>query len=707
VPARLLSSPHGLGCAVAALTILLWKCGAVVFWHPQPNTSLDMQWYFFAVYTAFFDTLRAGSPMLWNPYQLCGLPWLGTLQGGFFYPPHLLYSLLPTPWALAVCTVLHLALAAGGTAMFARRAGLSVAASTLAAALFALAGPIPNLQLWPYLLEASAWLPVGAVAILDLTGDRPRRGVIGLALASGMSWLAGSPQATALACYVWGALLVALLVSTRSAIGGVVSALTRAAVALAAGLLLAAVALLPAFELAREGVRRTSTLDVASMYPLGVPPPGRVWDLWLRTGPRVLLLAGLGLVPFALIARRSWLALFSLVVAIVAVLFALGPSTPLFALYMRLPLLGWFRIPHRALIAGQFGFAIAAGLGLDAAAQRVRWRPLGSLVVLALLLCAAVETLRSRGTLPHFYDASWRPYGAAQYDAYARLATMAGGQRIWAFTPGLGRYSLYPKLPTLTRVRSIDDYEPLALRRQHEYFVYLAEGVLRPSFGSENELVRSLVSRPGLPPASTRRRLLDLAALRFLVTLPPTLRRPDVAAFVSDAGLVSRPSLAADVIVYENPYLLPRAFVTYRATPAPPAAELLPILARASFDPLAESFVEGPGLRSPKDAPARGTPATIVRDEPDVVEIDATLAAPGLVVLADTYYPGWTATVDGRPAPILPTNHLFRGVPAPAGAHRIRFAYRPRSLALGAALSLLTALALAAGAYRLKPRAAV
>jgi uncharacterized membrane protein YfhO len=71
-------------------------------------------------------------------------------------------------------------------------------------------------------------------------------------------------------------------------------------------------------------------------------------------------------------------------------------------------------------------------------------------------------------------------------------------------------------------------------------------------------------------------------------------------------------------------------------------------------------------------------------------------------VLADTYYPGWIATVDGVPAAILATNHLFRGVPAPAGTHRIRFAYRPRSLRLGAALSLLTALALAAGAYRLK-----
>jgi hypothetical protein len=704
VPTRLLASPLGLGCAVAGLTVLLWQFGAMVPWHPQPTTSLDLQWYFFGVYEAFFGTLRAGQPMLWNPYQLCGIPWLGTLQGGFFYPPHLVYLFLPTPWGIAVCTVLHLALAAAATAVFARRAGLSVAASALAALLFAIAGPLASLQLWPYLLEASAWLPVGALAILDLTGDRPRRATIGLALASGMSWLAGSPQATAMVCYVWGALLLARLLAARPPIGVVVRALLCAAVGLAMGLLLAAVALLPAFELAGEGVRHMSTLDTTSMYPLGIPTARGVWSIWLQTGSRALLLAGLGLAPLALLPGRSPFAAWGVAVAVLAGLAALGPSTPFFELYARLPLLGWFRAPYRALIVGQFGFAIAAGLGLDAAARRVRWRPLGAVVLLGLLTAVTVEGLRSHRAHPPFYDASWRPFGPVQYDAYRRLATMANGERIWGFSPGLGTYALYPKLPTLARVRSIDDYEPLALRRQHEYFVFFAEGISRPTRGSENALVRSLAVPPGIPPAATRRRLLDLAALRFMVTLPPTQRRPDVAAFLRDSGLVSRPSLGDGLLLYENPYALPRAFVTYRATEAPPAAALLPALARASFDPLVESFVEGPGLPSPEGAPARGAPATIVRDDPDVVEIDATLAVPGLVVLADTYYPGWTATVDGAPAPILATNHLFRGVPAPAGAHRIRFAYRPRSLALGAALSLLTALALAAGAYRVAPK---
>jgi len=61
-------------------------------------------------------------------------------------------------------------------------------------------------------------------------------------------------------------------------------------------------------------------------------------------------------------------------------------------------------------------------------------------------------------------------------------------------------------------------------------------------------------------------------------------------------------------------------------------------------------------------------------------------------VLADTYYPGWRATVDGAPARIVAANHLFRGVPVPAGRHRVRFEYRPWQVPVGIAVSALALL---------------
>ena len=141
--------------------------------------------------------------------------------------------------------------------------------------------------------------------------------------------------------------------------------------------------------------------------------------------------------------------------------------------------------------------------------------------------------------------------------------------------------------------------------------------------------------------------------------------------------------------VFENPTVLPRAFVTYRTRPAPASPDpLLLAISRPAFDPLVESYVEGDAPTASPDAP-RGHPARFVHDGESEVELEATLERPGLVVLADSFYPGWHATVDGRPAPILATNLLFRGVRVDAGTHRVRFVYAPASIRYGAACSAL------------------
>lgn len=66
----------------------------------------------------------------------------------------------------------------------------------------------------------------------------------------------------------------------------------------------------------------------------------------------------------------------------------------------------------------------------------------------------------------------------------------------------------------------------------------------------------------------------------------------------------------------------------------------------------------------------------------------------GFVVLLDRYDPGWRATLDGRPTPILVANHMFRAVQVSAGSHQIVFEYRQRGLEPGVALSLMTLLVL-------------
>jgi uncharacterized membrane protein YfhO len=88
-------------------------------------------------------------------------------------------------------------------------------------------------------------------------------------------------------------------------------------------------------------------------------------------------------------------------------------------------------------------------------------------------------------------------------------------------------------------------------------------------------------------------------------------------------------------------------------------------------------------------------PARIILYESRRVRIEADADAPALLVLNDANYPGWRAWVDGRPAPILAADHLFRGVSVPTGRHVVEFVYRPASFLWGLAVSVLAFLFLA------------
>jgi uncharacterized membrane protein YfhO len=126
------------------------------------------------------------------------------------------------------------------------------------------------------------------------------------------------------------------------------------------------------------------------------------------------------------------------------------------------------------------------------------------------------------------------------------------------------------------------------------------------------------------------------------------------------------------------------------------------------LDPRQTVVIETAGpLPQPDPATGSGDLVTISREHPQAVEIQASLSSAGYLVLLDSFYPGWAATVDGRPSPIYRANYIGRAVFIPAGEHLVRFEYRPLSFKVGLGLSLLTGLLImvaALGRYRLKSK---
>ena len=85
---------------------------------------------------------------------------------------------------------------------------------------------------------------------------------------------------------------------------------------------------------------------------------------------------------------------------------------------------------------------------------------------------------------------------------------------------------------------------------------------------------------------------------------------------------------------------------------------------------------------------------TISNYTPQQVDITVDTPAAGMLILADNYYPGWRATLDGELITIYKANHTLRAVFVPEGEHSIQFLFRPRILQAALVISL-TILALA------------
>jgi hypothetical protein len=159
--------------------------------------------------------------------------------------------------------------------------------------------------------------------------------------------------------------------------------------------------------------------------------------------------------------------------------------------------------------------------------------------------------------------------------------------------------------------------------------------------------------------------------------------------------LASAYACPLELLRVEDP--LPRAYVVTGERPA--GAEPLAALFDQGFDPRTEVLLADARPSGPPGAPGA---AHVVSRAADTVEVEAELSAPGVLVLVEAFDPGWRATVDGRSAPVLRANTLFRGVRLAPGRHRVRFAYRPRAAALGLGLSGAGVLLAAALALRVR-----
>ncbi|HJS27096.1 MAG TPA: hypothetical protein VJ913_08230 [Actinomycetota bacterium] len=154
-------------------------------------------------------------------------------------------------------------------------------------------------------------------------------------------------------------------------------------------------------------------------------------------------------------------------------------------------------------------------------------------------------------------------------------------------------------------------------------------------------------------------------------------------------GRLLPPGLSGRTVETEGAYRLvevegsqPRVSVVPDWQVVPDAIAALGSVGADGFDPATTAVLEtDPGIE-PVDGGPPGS-ASYAEPRPEEVLIHADAPVPSIVVVRNAWDEGWSATVDGEPAPLLPTDLLLQGVPVPAGAHEVRLVYREPALARG------------------------
>ncbi len=433
--------------------------------------------------------------------------------------------------------------------------------------------------------------------------------------------------------------------------------------------------------------------------------------------------------------RDRWVG-FWVLLAGAGVVLMLGRFSIVWDVLYRVPVLGSGRIPVRYHLWLTLAVAALAGVGVDRLARpgpvRLRW----AFVLIALLVVVSIPFLVTiytpawteahRWTWP-YHQNRFRWLGRELVIASIRTASLALCGWIVAARLARGndrrrRSALAWALPLLVLAELLGAHWFDAPTVDPSYWTnppptarWLAENpdTIRvfgmgdrsagePGYASEpvdffqarDTLAWSLApvwglkSSGGLTPIISRRlgdydEAANRAGVRFdLESVTHVLVGRQGAA----TGLAS-PVALGSALIYPNPEALPRARLVGRPVYVKDLESARAALLDLGTEATDRLIVEDPDHPLPPDATPSG-PVTIVRERPERIELKVKPDSPAYLVLADTFDPGWTATVDGRPAPIRPAYLAFRAVFVPKGPHEIVLTYRPAGFTTGLLVTL-------------------
>lgn len=680
--------------------------------------------------------LQHGQFPLWDPHNWMGQPLLGQAQPGVAYPLNWLLWLMPREhglipmWAVNWYYVVMHYMAALFCYLLCRDLGRSRAASLIAGLAFSLAGYI-GWNDWPQMVNGAVWTPLVFLFLLRaVRGVRPWANAALSGSCIGMAWLSGHHQVPIfLTLAAAGAWLYYIFEEGRPnwRVAWI------AAVAMVFSPIVGALQILPAREYGRlayrwVGARQQLGWDdvvpyyvhakhaMHPMYLFGILIPGY--------GDNTGVFLGMVAVSLALIAITVWwrqhLVKFFAAIALGGLVYSLGGNSVFQGfIYAVIPFVEKARVPAMAKLLFDTAFCVLAAFGVDALATSKESEEAGSDWIRRINVGIAAFAVILGFTLLAILVAN-----KFQWDWDDRVAMTV------LFSVLLAALLYAWRTQNLTRPEAITLLTLLLLFEvgQHAGFM-LADrndsdrrNFLDKAWGN-GDIAEFFERQPGPFRVATQTEDIvrnwgdfynvdfptALAGVTVNTYLLPT-HLPAVRRLVGTKYTLARGATdptqsevfrgASGIGVFENAGVFNRAWAVHEIVPVHDTDE-----ARAFIEDHVDELrskalsLEQPPPRLPA-CPAPKDLVFVTRYAPSDISIRADMSCDGMVVLSDTYYPGWYASVDGRPAPIFEVDLAFRGVPVPKGAHGITFRYRPRSVYWGAALTFTGLLGAAVLTFR-------
>jgi hypothetical protein len=655
---------------------------------------------------------------LWDPHQQTGIPFVGQVQPGTLNPLNwILFSLPLSDGFIQFRTlnwywVLIQFIGVLFGYLLCRDLRLSPAASVLGGCAFGLGGFMGAIH-WPQKMMSALLLPLILMYFLRVLRTEkivPNAALSGALL--GASFLSGHHNVPIFFCLVMAALWIYYFTMVC---GAARQKLIAAAAFAACFGLIAAAQILPANEFGKLSLRwvnapspvawdETVPYKVHNQFSL---QPTAILDIVIPGQQRTAFIGFVVLSLALLGAVSKWqertVRLLS-AISVGGLLFALGGRS-LFhgVLYAIIPGLDKARSPDVAIVIFHLGAVVLAAYGLDALRSSEVNGPSLRMVVrvlsfIALFLYAALIVL---GRLQPAVDDSYTFLAQAALVALLFAAILQAWSKSWLGARAAGTLVILLLLFELNHVTNYA-YQPMAkaeklhelddiaafLKKQPDLLrVDVDEKEISYDFGDwfgVDELRGSLAAAL-TPFANTQfeAQFPALLAANFYIGRKPKTPQ-QVARFEGKSGL----------LVFSDSSAFPRARIVHSGLGMPNAQAIASAVANPAIDLSRTVILLGapPALDT-----CEGGDVDVPRYQPTSVVLQVNSPCRGMVLLADSWFPGWKAYVDGKPARIYRAYNLIRGVVVESGHHEVILIYRPSSVFRGmwmAALGVLLCIGL-------------